>query len=215
MCHCLLSQPPNTSNGLRSDRGRNCTPAREPYTRIAVQPSGNAGRQFVSAPMLCAGIGLPKSLLRLGSNAKTMRETVIVRNKELGLSVFSLRDFRDRVPEPLQSVPQLLQVGWGPVQPNAFVVFGFDRCSCTLVKPEIQMPPVVNHASDQLPFASHFPVHRKTEALDPKAQTLLEIGAGDHRHIFAFERLPLIKPNTRTPSRQKDPTPASGTTRPS
>src|SRR5215472_1905575 len=61
---------------------------------------------------------------------------------------------------------------------------------------------VVNHAPDQLAFLSHFPIPRQTEPLDPKAQTLLQIGTGDHwyagfnRHRRPFAKTALLRSAT-------------------
>jgi hypothetical protein len=111
-----------------------------------------------------------------------VRVAIIVGNEELGLPVVSLYDIRDRVPELLQALSDFVDVGWSPVQMNAMVVFRFGGCSCTPVKPEIQVSVVVNHAADQLAFVPHFSIHRKTEPFDPKAQALVEIRAGNHRY---------------------------------
>ena len=109
-----------------------------------------------------------------------MREAIIIRNKELGLAVDPIYDFRDLVAEALQPVAYLVQIGRCPIKSDSFVVLWLDRGARALVEPKDQVLTVVNHTANELSVAPHLSIDGKTETLDPKAEALFDVGTGDH-----------------------------------
>jgi hypothetical protein len=101
-----------------------------------------------------------------------MGVAVVVSKEELGLPVVSMFDLRHRIAELLQTRSRLIDVGWRPVQANALVLFGLDRCTGSLVEHETQVI-VAKHAEDQIAFRPHFRIHPESATIDPQAQTLL------------------------------------------
>src|SRR4029077_2673824 len=107
-----------------------------------------------------------------------MGVAVIIRNKELGLSVVAIHNLRNRVPVFQEALSQRLEVGRRPVELYAMVILRPDRSTSSLIEPEIQ-PLVMNHASDESTVPPHGAIHRQPKPVHPEAQTLLEIGAGN------------------------------------
>src|ERR1700744_264432 len=76
--------------------------------------------------------------------------------------------------------PYLVQVGWRPVKPNAFILFRywFPR---SLIEPE-KHTFMMDHAAHQPAVFSHFAIRRKTKTFNPKAQAFFQISTGDYGH---------------------------------
>src|SRR5438105_15017658 len=93
-----------------------------------------------------------------------------------------------------------MDITWTPVEPNALVVLRLDRCAGALIEPKVQVL-IVHHTADQAAVLAHRSVHRKSETLDPEAQTLLEIRARDNRHTGFHVHGPLPQPEASRSSR--------------
>ena len=116
---------------------------------------------------------------------------VLIRNKEFGLSVAAIHYLRNRVTELKEPLSERMNVARRPVEPNALVIFRFDRRTSTLIEPEIQ-PLVMNHASDEPTVLPHGTIHREPEPVHPEAQALLQIGTGYDRNAGINEHLRLL-----------------------
>jgi hypothetical protein len=115
--------------------------------------------------------------LVVGGYAKAVRMTVVVRDKELGLSIVSILDRRGRKAQPQKAFPECMNVAGRPVQRKPLVVVRLDRRgACALVEPEVQSL-VMNHAPDKTPILAHGAIHRQAQAIHPETKALLQVGA--------------------------------------
>src|SRR5688572_2892944 len=77
-------------------------------------------------------------------------------------------------------VPQFLQIAGRPIEPDAFIVLRPGDRAVALIEPEGNVF-VVHHAADQSIVAPHGAVHGEPETIDPEAQALFQIRAGNYR----------------------------------
>ena len=112
-------------------------------------------------------------------DAESMRVAVVVSDEEFGLTIVSVDDVGHLESELLQTLPCLVDIGRCPVEADAIKVFRCDYRPGSPVEPKIVFL-VVHHATDQLAFNVHFPVHGKAQGFDPKAQAFPDVGAGDY-----------------------------------
>src|SRR4051794_13090578 len=117
-----------------------------------------------------------------------MGVAVVVRDKELGLSVVALHDLRNRIAELQETLSERLNVARRPVEPYALVILRLDRRASSLIEPERQ-PFVMDHASDEAAVLPDGAIHGQPKAVHPEAQTLLQIGAGYDRNARVNEHL--------------------------
>src|SRR5882672_10099902 len=71
-------------------------------------------------------------------HSKTVRMPVIVRHKELRLTLGAIRDLRHRVAQRFQPIPDCVDVTRRPVESNTLMILRLDRRACPLVEPEAQ-----------------------------------------------------------------------------
>jgi hypothetical protein len=110
-----------------------------------------------------------------GSYSKAVRITVVISDKELGLSIVSILDVRNRVTELQKTLSERLNVARCPVEANALVILQLDRRISSLIEPKKQTL-VMNHASDETAILPHGAIHGQPKPIHPEAQALLQIG---------------------------------------
>src|SRR6516162_3270544 len=106
----------------------------------------------------------------IGRYSEAMGVAVIVRDKELGLSVVAIHQPRNGVTELQKTLSLRLNVVRRPVESYALVILRLDRRTSSLIEPEIH-PLVMNHASDEATVLPHGTIHGQPKPV-PEAQTL-------------------------------------------
>src|SRR5207237_10193842 len=112
-----------------------------------------------------------------GSHSEAMGVAVIIRDKELGLSVIAIHYFRNCVTLLRKALSERLNVVRRPVESYTLVILRLGRRTSSFIEPEIQ-PLVMNHASDESTILPHGTIHGQPNPVHPDAQTLPQTGAG-------------------------------------
>src|SRR5262249_31804953 len=126
----------------------------------------------------------------VGCYAEAMGVAVIVRNKELGLSVVAIHYLGYGVTQLQKTLSERLNVARRPVESYPLEILRLVRRTSSLIEPE-KPPLVMNHTSDESTVLPHGTIHGQSKPVHPEAQTLLQIGAGYDRNARVNEHLRL------------------------
>src|SRR5215471_11946396 len=94
----------------------------------------------------------------VGCYTETMGVAVIVRDKELGLSVVAIHYLGYGVTQLQKTLPERLNVARRPVESYPLEILRLVRRTSSLIEPEIQ-PLVMNHAPDEATVLPHGTIH--------------------------------------------------------
>ena len=105
----------------------------------------------------------------------------VVGQSELGLSIVTIFEFRDGIPETLQALSCVADGCGCPVEPYALEALRLRFRACTSIQHEPEIA-VLKHAEDQFAVLEPFRTCSEAQAFNPEAKAPLKVAARDHRN---------------------------------